>query len=371
MVSYLPPSDRTAGLLPGSLPDQMRLKLHLLSLMLLAPAFAQAQASQLYSGTVPVADQGQEAREQAFPLALEQVLGKLSGLRTFDERPEVATGVQNARSLVVSFYYEHETLEDTGAAESVPSSGGAKQQTYLVARFAPEGVDELMRSLGLPRWPQSRSPLGIWVLIDDGVSRRVLPLEYEYLRDPVNREADLRGLPLDWPEPGPEGEYMVDVQLLWGGYTEETLSPGSSGNVLIIAARREGPEWSARLILEYEGDHWTWRSRNIDLEQSLVDSMNQVVDEIAAVHAIAPSDQGLWVHEILVSGMTSANDYSRCLAYLQSLSVVDEVSVTAAAPDGVRMSIYLNAVPEYLEQALEEGRVLEPGDVSGHYVLQR
>jgi len=360
-----------AGRLPGFLPNQMRLIFLLLMLIPLAPVFAQGQTVDLYSGTVPVADQSQGAREDAFPAALEQVLGKLSGLQNFEDRPEVGDAVQNARSIVLSFFYEQ-------VAESTGQAGGPEQaaennapQTYLTVRFSEAGADQLMRNLGLPRWPQDRPPLDVWVLIDDGGGRRVLPLEYEFLRVALDRVADQRGLPLDWPKPGPDGEYAVDVQLLWGGYTEAVTFPGNTSNVLIIAARREGPEWSARFIQEYEGDHWTWRSRNVDLEQALATDMQQVVDQIVTAQAIAPSDQGLWVHEISISGMVSEGDYIRCLAYLQSLGVVDDVSIRGAAPDGVRMALFLNASPEYFEQTLEEGRTLEPGVVSGHYVLQR
>jgi hypothetical protein len=163
----------------------------------------------------------------------------------------------------------------------------------------------------------------------------------------------------------------VDVQLLWGGYTVGVTSAGVISNVLIIAARRDGPDWSARLLVEFEGDLWTWRSRNVDLEQALAADMQQVVDQIATAHAIAASDQGLWLHEIWVSGMISESDYIRCLAYLKSLGVVDGISIKSAAPDGVRMALSLNASPEYFEQVIEEGRTLEPGDVSGHYVMQR
>ena len=349
----------------------MKLNRLLLLPILLVPLMTQGQTVDLYSGTVAVADQSQRAREEAFPAALEQVLGKLSGLRQFEDRPEVKEAVQNARSIVVSFFYQQVAQAEEHTPNAEPAVEKTAPQTYLTVRFSEAGANELMQTLRLPRWPQDRPPLNTWVLIDDGAGRRVLPLEYEFLRVALNRVAEERGLPLQWPEPGPDGEYAVDVQLLWGGYTEAATSHGSSANVLIIAARREGPEWSARFIQEYEGDHWTWRSQNVNLEEELTADMQLVVDQIVAAHAIAASDQGLWVHEISISGMTSERDYVRCLSYLESLAVVDEISIKQAAPDGVRLALILNASPEYLEEALAEGRTLEPDGVSGHYVLQR
>lgn len=337
----------------------------------LVPGVALAQVADLYSGAVPVEDQSQSAREAAFPRALEQVLGKLSGLRNFDDYPEVAPAVEATRSLVVSFHYDRvaEGVGGEGGLEPEAQSDG--MQTYLVARFSQPEVDELMLRLGLPRWPPGREPLTVWLLVDDGHSRRAMPLEYEYLRAPLDRVAEVRGLPLRWPRPAEDGEYAVDVQLLWGGYTETLSSGDSPGEVLVIAARREGPEWNARMILNYGGEHRSWRNRHIDLTQGLTEAMHQVVDEIAAVQAIALSDQGKWVHDITVGGLASEEDYARCLSYLESLSVVDEVAIRGADPAVVRMSLTLNAAPQHFEQAVAEDQLLEYAETSGQYVLQR
>ena len=98
--------------------------------------------------------------------------------------------------------------------------------------------------------------------------------------------------------------------------------------------------------------------------------MHVVVDEIAAVQAISASEQGSWIHEITVGGLSSGDDYVRCLAYLESLSVIEEVSVSAADPLAVSMVLVLNAAPDYLKQVLEGDQVLESEDGSSHYVLQ-
>lgn len=342
----------------------------LLLISLCVPQSLRAQAQDLYSGSVPVPDQSQSAREDGFPGALLQVLGKLSGLRTLEAYPEAETAVRNARSLVLSFHYDQIEAPVEGDGGAAPGAGETGPQTHLVVRFAQPGVDELARMLGLPRWPPARAPLAVWILVDDGASRRVLPLEYEFVRRPMDRAAAQRGLRLEWPQAGDDGDYGVDVQLLWGGYTESLSSGGEPADVLIVAARREGPEWNSRMILEYAGEHRTWRSRDIDLEQALIEAVHAVVDEIAAVQAIAPSEQGNWVHSITVGGLNSGEDYARCLAYLESLSMVDEVTIDGADPRVVRMSLRLNASPHYFEESVAQGGVLEYREATGQYVLQ-
>ncbi len=348
----------------------MRLIVTLILLSSIGSGIAAEAKLDLYRGEVPVEDQSQAAREAAFPAALSQVLAKLSGLRELDEYPAVHEATRDARSLVLSFYYEQREAEEV-LPDSEFSNGEARQpQNYLVVRFSSPGVNELMRLLALPRWPTDRDPLTIWVLIDDGLSRRVLPLEYAYLRAPMERVAESRGLPLDWPEAGPEGDYGVDIQLLWGGYTDSIASDGQAGDVLVVAARREGPEWNTRQVLEFGEQHWSWRNRDIDLGRALTEAMHQTADQIAAVQAIAAVDQGSWIHEIVISGLKSGEDYQRCLSYLESLAVVDEVAVRSATPGGVSMSLKLNASPQYFEQALAEEGVLEYAELSGQYVLQ-
>lgn len=374
MVSYLPPSDRTTDRVRGACQNKVNSIQRLIVFVLFAlfvPVPTQAQALDLYSGSVPVQDQSQSAREAAFPLALEQVLGKLSGLRNLEAYPDVAPAVQSARTLVVSFHYRQGESEAPQRGAFAAESDERPAATHLVARFSQDGVDALIRDLRLPRWPPARAPLAVWLLIDDGSSRRVLPLEFDYLRPQLDRVAEARGMPLTWPRADAEGDYGVDLQLLWGGYTEVVARNGQVPNVLVIAARREGPQWNARLILEYQGSHRTWRTRDIDLAQALTGALHQAVDEIAAMHSIAPSDQGSWVHEIVVGGLGSGDAYARCMEYLQSLSIVDNVAIEGADPRAVRMLLTLNAAPEHLEQVLAEDQVLEYGELTGHYVLQR
>ena len=179
-----------------------------------------------------------------------------------------------------------------------------------------------------------------------------------------------RGLPVMWPEPDEEGEYPIDVQLLWGGYTEDLADLGIDA-VLVAAARREGPEWSVRINLGYGGQNWTWRNRNVDLQLVLSESMQQAVDRVAEANSIIAADQGRWVHELTVTGIAGANDYARCLGYLQKLSVVERVRVATASAGRVRFNLELNALPDYLVDALSSSQMLEYIDSEDAYLLRQ
>lgn len=244
------------------------------------------------------------------------------------------------------------------------------EQTLLVAEFSRAGVDRLVRAAGLPRWPSRREPLEIWLLIDDGLGREIMPVEYAYLEPMLDRIAENRGLPIVWPQPDEEGAYGVDVQLLWGGYTEEVDEEVALRHSLVVAARREGPEWNNRFLLEYGGLQSSWRSRAINLETALVEALNQAINEIASSGVIAPSDQGSWVHEVAVLGVLSSDDYIRCLAFLEDLNVVDEVSVRSASTGQAHFYLTLNASPEYFEQLMAGSALFKLDELTGEYQLQ-
>jgi hypothetical protein len=294
------------------------------------------------------------------PLALEQVLRKLSGLPQFADRALVEPALGRAPSILLSYHYRNVTLPRPDAGEAA--------ELRLVARFSRPEVDELARALQLPLWRPERPALEAWLIIDEDGERRVLPLEFMDVMESMTDVAAGRGLALEWPQPGPEGEYGVDAQLLWGGYTEDLATPGGKG-VMIAAARREGPQWGVRINLGYQGQHLAWRLEDIDLHAALTAAVHQAVDQIAAANTIAAGDLGSWQQEVTVGGLRSGADYQRLLAYLQGLSEVEGVSVVSARPAAVTFRLALRALPKYFEEAVAAGGVVEWVESQSQYRL--
>ena len=332
----------------------------------LAGQTAEVPPVSLYTGETVVADQSAGELGRGLPLALAQVLQKLSGLRDFTALegldPEaLKAGLREARSMAITFYYRNQNVrlpDDSTVAE-----------LRLLAEFSKPAVDRLAQGLQLPLWKPDRKPLIAWLLVDDGTQRAILPPGMEYAWDAMAAVARERGLPLTRPQPDAEGRYSVDEQLLWGGYTEELAAAGET-DVLVIAARREGPEWNARMNLEYAGQSWSWRSRDVAIEVALAEGMHTAVTNIAAGNSIAAADRGSSSLQISVTGIQNAADYARCLAYLESLSVVERVHVLRAGPGRVQFDLGLNALPGHFAGAAADGGVLVQGAVDGEYSLQ-
>lgn len=338
-------------------------------LLLLSGPVSAAEAD-LYKGRAVIADHSAGEQEKGMRAALQQVLGKLTGLNRFDDYPGVSSALLSASRMVLAFYYENRPL-------TLPD-GTKTEELLLVANFAPLAVNQLRDELQLPRWKPERQPLTIWPIVDDGLERHIMPIELEYAWMGMADLANDRGMPLRWPEADENGEYAVDVQLLWGGYTEElndeqlenTEPADASADTLIVAAMHDGPEWNVRMTLDYEGLLWSERFRGIDLEAVLDQGLNRVVDQIAAAGSIAATDMGASQAEITVSHLSNADEYARCLAYLQGLSVVENVWVKSASAGRVHFLLTLNAAPEYLQQYLLSGKILVSSGVEGEYRLQ-
>jgi hypothetical protein len=177
-------------------------------------------------------------------------------------------------------------------------------------------------------------------------------------------------LPLAWPELDEEQEQSVDLQLLWGGFTDE-LPAGSTGDgdVVIVAARREGPLWNVRWNFGDGDETAGWRNRDRDLSFALVEGLHQLTELVSARDAIVSSGQGLWEWEISVNGFLTPEDYARCLAYLSGLGVVDGVDVLEAGQGTIRFSLQLNALPTYLYSEIERDDFLLATPVDDEYSL--
>jgi hypothetical protein len=325
------------------------------------PLFVQAQ-DDLYTGVVPVAGQGEAERREALPEALRHVLRKLSGERRLPPSPALEAGLARAPSYLVAFGYREpvRTLPD----------GTEVTELQLVASFVPSAADAMVRDLGLRRWRVQRAPVVLWPVVDDRTSRTLMPPAYQYELDRMAEVAEVRGLPVEWPELSEELLAEVDVQRLWGGNTEALVGPGRNGQATaIIAARREGGQWNLRWTYSDATTSSSWRSNDPDLQAALDRGVNELVDRVASMNAIEPSGQGDFSTVLVLTDLRGGDDYARGLAYLEALSIVEGVTVLGIGPAGLRLQLALNAAPSYLETVFLTDGVIEADPTTGSHRL--
>ena len=337
------------------------MKIILLIIVTLSLSVAQAApAINLYSGEVVVPSQTEADRNRAIPQAFIQVLQKLSGQREIPRSPALDDASNNAARSLRSYRYKK---VDITAAD-----GTVTGELRLVAQFMQPEVDRVIQQIGLPRWQQERPDIQIWVVIDDGRNRQLKPLEFDYVWGSMEDVAVIRGLPVSWPELDEEEVQLVDMRLVWGGFTDYLIERGApEDGVAIIAARREGPQWTVRWNLTSNGQNWRWQSDDLELMNALEEGIHQMADQIAASNSIAASEQGLWTVDISVGELNSAEAYVSCLEYLQDLSLVNVVEILGADPGRVHFRLQLNASAEHLSDAFSRNPVLVPARAGSEY----
>jgi hypothetical protein len=300
-------------------------KLLLILFMLPMSAVPAVATANLYSGEVVVPDQSESSRTDAIPDALIQVLQKLSGQRDIPVSPALDEALANAYRLIHSYRYKN--------IDRLESDNSVTPETRLVVQFMQPETDAVLLRSGLPRWQHERPSVQIWVIIDDGNSRKLKPLEYEYAWVSMEDIASLRGLPLSWPDLDEEEMQLVDLRLVWGGLTDYLVERGAPADgIAIIAARREGPEWNLRWNLSSGTQHWNWRTGDRQLRFALAEGIHHMTDQIASSNSISASDHGEWVVDVTIGELNSAEDYINCLGYLQNLSIVTGVEILGANP---------------------------------------
>lgn len=333
----------------------------LLFILLIQLPFIVAVADQgLYSSQLVVPSQSEADRVEAIPEALIQVLQKISGQRELPVSPVLDEALANAGGMLVSFGYKFVERSSPG--------GQVSEELYLVADFIKSETDALVRRLGLPRWQQERPPMQVWAVIDDGLARKLKPVEFTYAWQAMEDVASIRGMPLAWPELDDEEIQLIDMRLVWGGFTGYLVDRGAPADgVAIVAARRDGPLWTLRWNVANNDQRWSWSDSDQELRFALTRGVHRMVDEVASANAIAASEQGESEIRIIVGGLGGESDYAACLSYLQGLSVVDRVGVVEARPGSVQFSLQLNAAEEHLEAALYRGSMLLPTGADSAY----
>ena len=325
----------------------------------LSVALAVAEVN-LYSGEVVVPSQSEVDRNAAIPDALIQVLQKLSGQREMPISPTLDEAIANANRLLLSFRYRQ--------VERAGPDGVITPELRLVAQFMQSETDRVVQQAGLPRWQQERPAVEIWVVLDDGGKRELKPVEFGYAWESMEDIAAMRGLPLSWPELDEEEAQLVDMRLVWGGFTDYLVERGAPADgVAIIAARREGPVWTLRWNLASDGQNWSWRSSDQELMFALAQGIHQMTDQLAAGNTIAASEQGSGAIDITIGKLNGAADYAACLDYLQKLSLVTAVDILGAEPGRVHFRLQLNASSEHLSAAFDRGSVLLPARAGSEY----
>ena len=300
----------------------------------------------LYEANVPMAERSESAQASAFQDAMRQVLVRVTGRRDAGEDPALAPLVNDARRYVQQFRVV----------------GG----NQFVAGFDGERVERAVVDAGQPLWGHERPATLVVLAVGEASGRSVLTTSSTgELKQAVQRGAQLRGLPILWPEAARPiiaaqfaGESAQSLREIGARYGADAVLAGVS------AAPGAGSAIRWTLVQGEETNQWRGTAE---------EGPHGAADWFARAFAAGSDSSGDGAAvAITVSGVSDLRAYASVTEYLQSLTLVQALAVDEVAGDNVVYRARVRGGAERLARAISLGGRLEPqspeasnGDVGG------
>ncbi len=182
-----------------------------LALLCLLPGLACADVA-LYQATVPLHGATEADRTAGFGEALRVAAVRASGRRDAASNAAIASAASDPSRYV----QQYSTTSDR----------------MLKVGFDGRGVEQLLQQAGLPLWPAERPVTLVQLFVPSvaGGSRAVLASERPPERDQVERAAQVRGLPIAWPQQVVDSGQARGRLAAPGGATQAVLLGVASGS---------------------------------------------------------------------------------------------------------------------------------------------
>lgn len=325
------------------------------TLALALPAAA-VEVPNFYETEVPVADQSAAERGRAVEAALREVLTRFTGVAPLPESGVLGNAIAQADHYYHQYGYQ----------------AGPDGELRLRVSFVPNAMLSLVRAANLPIWRTDRPLVMVWVVVDDGQSRRILGADDDQpLLDGLKARARQRGLPLRLPLMDLTDQMATEPGAIWGGLIE-ALEPASEryrpdmlllGRVEERAPGTVGGAWSVRWTFHVDGDLQEFAGHHADPLELGRAAADQVADALAARYAV--HQQGGGALQLVVGAIDSAADYADLLRYLGSFEFVEDLRVDSVQGDRIRLQLATGAgAPQLLELLRLDGRLLPEEPVS-------
>jgi uncharacterized protein len=305
-----------------------------LSALGLGTTAAALTRAELYQATAPVADRSEAAQTAAFQAAMAVVLVRVTGRRTADEDPALAPLLGNARRYVQQY------------------RNGPDGQLWV--SFDGAAIERWLTQNGQPLWGRERPATFVWLAVQTGPQSGsvVTAGETSELKSAIDAAAALRGVPLIWPTAAELQKDHVDYAAVSGGASPALADLGRRlGGEGVLIGRAAGPSAASNV-------RWTHLFQDRSSEYSgALEGVNRTADLYAGLFAasgnLAPID-------IEVTGVNDLREYASVQSYLESLTFISHVGVTALTGDTIKFRLATRGGAESLQRTLSLNGRLQP-----------
>ncbi len=291
------------------------------------------KVSDLYRVSVAVDDQTTESRNQGVQWAFQQLLVKVSGDNSILENPTLVAASADAQRYLRGFSYESDVGDD---------------QIYLQAWFSKALVVPLLKRASAPIWGENRPLLLNWLAIEPSTTeeRTIVSNNLPQWQGRFDRVFAERGLPVLWPTVDLEDSSALTIEQLWWLIPESIKQASERYQADAVLAGRlnqssEGA-WQYEGIFLNAGESLPLSTSGETPQAALILVAAQLSKYFSDRFAIKPSSidhrQGI---RVVISKVKDFTDYSRVLAYLNSITGVRNVEVAQVDRDNLELYLSL------------------------------
>lgn len=296
--------------------------------------------SQLYTASVPVAQQNGSDLQPALRQALAKVLVRVTGQANVDQMPGAKDVLDQASNLVSQYGYQS---SDKG--------------TELQATFSRQALNQAIRQNNLPLWGRERPrTLVLLVIYGNGGRKLVHSGEAGQLANGLLQGARDRGLPLIFPKPGASGGNALSAADVTGGFRDRIQQAARYNGTRHVAFGEIEPEsggWQGFMTLLSNGrTRAQWQVSGNSQEDVLKSLANRIANTYAKRYAVAASSQSTGTTLVDVDNINSVADFARVSRYLNSLTAVNNVEVELVRGHMVRFTVASDSGRKHLSRAI-------------------
>lgn len=324
-----------------------------------------AEITGLYDAAVPIATRDNEReRQQAYNLALQEVLLKLTGRQDTLENPEIKRGIGNAQAYVESWTYR---TAPSAAASTLTT--GNNEQLLLQIGFFPTAVQNLLNTARIPIWPQNRPETLLWVVVEQELGPSTM-FGTTVDNDPeimelIQKAAAKRGLPLLLPLLDFTDQRSLSIEQLRSfdqlAIRQASLRYGNESILALRIFRSVSGETISKAQYLFRDQVQELDFIDDSLQPAVDGSINLAAEQLAANYAVLLSGaEGTTEVIMTVEGIKGLRDYSELMQYASSMATVDKVDLVSVDNGAVQLRLFTSGQLRQLIEAIALDRRMNP-----------
>src|SRR3990167_7389573 len=314
---------------------------------------AAVRVTRLYQAAMAVVSQSAAERNHGLPAGLAQVLVKVSGNNEVPNNPKIKAELNSAGTFIQEFSYSAAPFKDNAKAY------------ILQLNFDPEGVNQLLRSAGIPIWAQNRPLLLVW--LDNEAQGQSPDIITSDSVNPVSflfkQNLDRRGVPVIFPEMD-----MTDLNVMTVNDIATMAIPtlanaakryGSDG-MLVGHIVQDAQGYKAEWKLVIGDNQWSWNTKETSMNDTLTAIADHLADTLGSRYAVLMTDTAQTRVSLKITDVSEADDFLHLMNYLKHLTAVTDVQLVRVSGSDVILDISLRGTADAFMQGISPEKKLTP-----------